>query len=404
MNPFGTRGRDELARVLDGGPVGSYGPYALVAGRLRTAGAALAPVSGPSADFRATLRTRLMAVAAVQTHNVVAEKPAVSAVSWMQARRTQRGLGVAAGAMASVVAVAGIAVAGSQSLPGDPFYGVKKGGEALELRTAGSDVDKGSKHLEFAQERLSEVRGLTLGRDAALGPIAPGSAAAFGGSMSERVRDTLAAMDAETRKGQTLLRSAYRASSDEAPLRILAAFATEQGEGLRDLLQDAPTAVRPRLEDSLLLVTGVAVETSELLAVGVCTGDCNPTAVAPTLPPVPGEPGVPAPQPAPTTAPCGCEPVADPTPTASPAPSPQPTDTAGPSEPSPEPTQSPSPWPSPTRSTPPSSPLPVPLPSLPVPLPSPTLPVPLPTLSPLVPGVLVPVVPAGPSALAAPRG
>ena len=73
MNPFGTRGRDDVALALDGGPVGAYDSYALVAGRLRTAGAALAPVSGPSAEFRATLRTRLMAVAAVQAYNPVVE-------------------------------------------------------------------------------------------------------------------------------------------------------------------------------------------------------------------------------------------------------------------------------------------------------------------------------------------
>ncbi|MFN2522121.1 MAG: DUF5667 domain-containing protein [Mycobacteriales bacterium] len=401
MNPFGIRGRDEFALMLDGGPVGSFDSYALVAGRLRTAGAALAPVSGPSADFRATLRTRLMAVAAVQAHNpVVVEKPSVAAVSWMQGPRTQRGLGVAAGAMASVVAVAGIAVAGSQSLPGDPFYGVKKGAEAFELRTAGSDVEKGSKHLEFAQERLSEVRGLTLGRDAALGPIAPGSSAAFGGSTSERVRATLAAMDAETRTGSALLTAAYRDSSDEAPLQILAAFASAQGAGLRDLLADAPTAVRARVEDSLLLVTSVGVQTSELLAVGVCTSDCNPTAVAPGLPTGPS--GA-LPQPAPTTGPCGCEPAPTPTPPPAVAPGPESTETPAPDEPSPEPTETtptPSPSPSPSRTASPSpSPLPIPLP-----VPVPTLPVPLPTLSPLVPGVLVPVVPAVPSTLAAPLG
>ena len=401
MNPLGTRARsEELSRLLDGvfsGPVpaGPMASYAATAGRLRAAGVALAPATAPRPEFRAALRTRLVAVAAVQAHNASVAAPAVSAkpraleaaVSWSQSRRAQRGLGVAAGAMASVVAVAGIAVAGSQSLPGDPFYGVKKGTESLELRAAGSDVDKGSKHLEFAGERLREVRALALGRDAALGPVAAGTVGALGGSLSERVRDTLAAMDAETRKGSALLTEAYRDSNDESPLEILTAFADTQSEDLRELIPSLPTTARPRAEESLALVSGVAVQTSQLLAVGVCTDSCAPGAAAPQLPGT-----QPAPQPAPTAttdAPCGCDPVPTPEPTSapSPEPAPQPAPTEEPS-PAPQPTRTADPAPSPSASP---DPLPVPLPSLPVPVP--TLPVPLPTLSPIavVPGVEVPV-------------
>ena len=400
MNPLGTRARsEELSRVLDGvfaGPVpaGPMASYAATAGRLRTAGVALAPATAPRPEFRAALRTRLVAVAAVQAHNASVAAPVVTAkpraleaaVSWSQSRRTQRGMGVAAGAMASVVAVAGIAVAGSQSLPGDPFYGVKKGTESLELRAAGSDVDKGTKHLEFAAERLREVRGLALGRDAALGPIAPGTAGALGGSISERVRETLAAMDAETRKGSALLTEAYRDSNDEAPLEILTSFADTQSDDLRELIPSLPTAARTRAEQSLALVSTVAVQTSQLLAVGVCTDSCSPTAPAPQLP----TGNQPAPQPAPTAttdAPCGCETVPTPSPTSAPSPEPAPQPTESP-EPQPDPTRSAAPSPSPSAS---SNPLPAPIPSLPVPVPS--LPVPIPTLSPLpvLPGATVPV-------------
>jgi type IV secretory pathway VirB2 component (pilin) len=391
MNPFGTRVRsEELARLLDGAVVlGSAlaaptAQYAAVAGRLRSLGTDLAPAVTPRAEFRAALRTRLVAVASVRSADVAAPVTAKnrtleSAVSWTQTRRAQRGIGLAAGAMASVVAVAGIAVAGSQSLPGDPFYGVKRGGEALELRTAGGDVAKGSKHLEFAAERLKEVRELSLGRDAAFtGSLdQPVASAAFGGSVSKRVRGALTDMDRETRTGSDLLTSAYRDSNSDAPLEILSRFAGRQTRDLTALLPDLPAGARPQAESSLALVSRVAVESSQLLAVGVCTGQCAPAQAAPSLPPTTG----PMPQPAPnasTEAPCGCQPAPAPARTSDPTPAPTP-------DPTPEPTTAPSPSPSrPTPSPSPSSPLPVPteVPSE-VPTAVPSLPVPVPTLTPL---------------------
>ena len=400
MNPLASRARaEELAGLLDGGVSSDAGAAALVgvAERVRAFGSELAPVVTPRAEFRAALRTRLVAVASVQAANAESAAPVTarnraleSAVSWTQTRRAQRRLSFAAGSMASVVALTGVAVAGSKSLPGDPFYGVKRGGEALELRTTHGDVAKGSKHLEFAAERLKEVRALSLGRDAAFSGSAeqPVAADAFGGSASSRVRRALADMDRETRSGSELLTAAYRASNSEAPLEILSRFAGRQSRELQTLLPDLPAAARDRAEVSLALVTGVAAETSQLLAVGVCTGQCAPTQAAPTLPPpVTG----PMPQPAPTVsdAPCGC-PQPEPSRTADPQPAPSPTP--------PQPTASPSPQPSSPSPSPSSSPLPVPssvptavpttLPTivptiLPTPLPLPTgssLPLPLPTL------------------------
>ena len=391
MNPFGTRGRaqelaDLLDSVLSGRPAPAGGAalssYAGIAARLQTVGAGVEQHVAPRAEFRDQLRTRLMAVAAVQAHSAPAREAVErrqtsrsSAVSWTPTRRAQRGLGVAAGAMASVVAVTGIAVAGSQSLPGDPFYGVKKGVEALELSTAGSAVDKGSKHLEFAQERLDEVRALSLGRDAALGPIGtePGSvsaASAFGGSTASRVRQALRDMDTETREGSDLLMQAYRQSNSDVPLQILARFASGQSTALRTLLPDLPAGARDRAEASLAYVSAVAADTSALLAVGVCTGQCQPAAAPPALPPVTEQP---QPQAQPSASepavPCTCPQPAAPT-----EPSAEPTATASPR---PEPTTSaaPTPAPSPTASSS-SAPLPVPVP---VPVPTPSLPVPLPT-------------------------
>jgi hypothetical protein len=403
MNPLTSRARaEELAALLDGAgaAAGPAAPLLGVAERVRTLGSELAPAVTPRAEFRAALRTRLVAVASVQAANAETAAPVSarnraleSAVSWTQTRRAQRRMSVAAGSMASVVALTGVAVAGTKSLPGDPFYGVKRGAEALELRTTHGDVAKGSKHLEFAAERLKEVRALSLGRDAAFAGSTdqPLAADAFGGTAGSRVRSALADMDRETKDGSELLTAAYRASNSDAPLEILSRFASRQTRELQTLLPDLPPAARDRAQVSLAVVSGVAAEASELLAVGVCTGECAPAQVAPSLPPVTG----PMPQPAPTSdteAPCGCptpEPsrTADPTPAPSPTPTPQPTTTPTPqpSSPSPSPTSSPLPVPTTVPTGVPTA-LPTILPTtLPTPLPLPTgsvqLPLPLPSVT-----------------------
>lgn len=397
MNPFSSRGAAHFARLLDSGsPAGSAPGLALVA-QLRTAGAALDGAVAPRPEFRDALRRRLMAVATVQAAQVAAPRALSPALSWRR-----RGSAVAAGAMATVVAVSGVAVAGGQSLPGDPFYGVKRTTEAFQLRMADGDVEKGTRHLDFAATRLREVRGLTLGRDAvdagpALGPAALSGGlslrsaerplaegAALGAGVAERVRDTLADMDEQTREGSGLLTAAYRSSQAAAPLRALNRFATRQTTGLEQLLPVLPPASRTQARASLALLTDVSDSTEELLRIGTCGDACDPTSAAPV---VPSEPGAPAAPEATGSQDCECpEPAPAPLPQGTPTPAPTPRPSAA----SPEPTRSPPP--TPTTASPSPSPSPtseplLPLPSLPVPVP--TLPVPVPsiTLPPLEPVV-----------------
>lgn len=389
MNLFGSRASDDFARLLDSG-----GTVALVT-RLRATGAALDGAVAPRPEFRTALRTRLLAVATVQA---AAPAPAAArslplAVSWRRRAGT-----VAAGAMASVVAVSGVAVAGSQSLPGDPFYGVKRTTEAFQLRMADGDVEKGTRHLDFAATRLREVRGLTLGRDAAdagpvLGPAAMSgglvlrsaeqplaTGAALSAGVADRVRSTLAEMDEETREGSELLTKAFRSSQAPEPLRALSRFATRQSAGLEQLLPALPPATQTRARASLALLSDVEETTDQLIRIGTCGTGCDPSTAAPTLPTAPG-----APAPTPAGQDCACPepapgPTTEPAPTTEPqpAPTPEPQPTSGSATPS-----SPAPAPSPTPSSDP----------LPVPLPSPSLPIPLPTLSPLPEITLAPLAP-----------
>lgn len=340
--------------------------------RLEDAGEALA--AEPAPEFREALRTRLMAVAAVQGVGATAGGPAPAALSW-RARATT----VTAAILATVVTAGGVAVASSRALPGDPFYGVKRTTEALQLKLAGDHGAEGTRHLQFAATRLREVRALVLGRDAPAGTVPAGALPA---DVEDDVHGALVDMDVDTRTGLALLTSSFRATRAPEPLEELSRFAAAQGAGLRDILPALSGPARLQAWKSLTLVEGVRAESDGLLMLVDCTAACDPGQVAP-VEPVPGSPcRCPSPVPPPQTAPP--PPAAD-------APAPP----AGP-----QPDRAPEPGAStpPSTTPPPASQQPQPGPGLPVPgtpglpgLPE-APPLPLPS-----PPALPPVAPLGPS-------
>lgn len=405
MNPLGTRARiEELARLLDGavsGPATLTGGHASLATRLRAVAPSFDAPSIPRPEFRTALRARLVAVATVQAATLpplAAPAPAGSkaleaAVSWTQSNKAQRRIGVTAGAMAGVIAFTGVGVAASRSLPGQPFYGLKRGAEDVQLTMAQGDISKGSKHLEFAATRLREVRALAHGeRELSLGggstgPLAAG--ATLGSSVQARINTTLSDFDAETSSGRSLLEKAYRTSGKPAPLRILTTFSSQQQVRLTSIIPDLPAGSQRIAQQSLQLVTEVGSTAGQLLSIGTCTSSCFPQGGGPTLPsePVPMPGATASPSNDNNVPPCTCvQPASsDPTPSVDPSPSQPPAPDATPTD---SPTETPSPTPSPT-STPSPSPFPFPLPSLPPIIPSlpPILPsgIPLPPLASLLP-------------------
>jgi hypothetical protein len=238
--------------------------------RLHDAGGALAPV--PTPEFREALRTRLLAVAAVQGVGEKAASRAPAAVSW----RT-RAVTVTAGIMATVVAAGGVAVASSRSLPGDPFYGVKRTTEALQLKVAGDQQAEGTRHLQFASTRMREVRAMVLGRDAPADAVPTRTVPA---GIENAVRGALDDMDVDTRTGLSLLTSSFHATRATAPLEELSRFATAQGEGLRSVLPALTGSARLQAQKSLSLVEGVQAQADELLMLVDCTAVCDPAQVA----------------------------------------------------------------------------------------------------------------------------
>lgn len=213
-------------------------------------------VAGPEVDFQLRLRCRLLAVSAVESATVAARPPALRrSAGWLPRA-------VAAGA-AGAVGIAGIGVATSRALPGQPLYGAKRQIESWQLAAASGNAARGREQLSFARTRMAEVEALAQHQDltaAAAGTTAQGSSA-------ERIAGTLRRMDSETRAGTTDLADAARSGDGQAGRELLT-FADDQSARL--------TAVAPRLPSQ----ANAAVETSRSVLQRV-------TALAHTLPGTP---------------------------------------------------------------------------------------------------------------------
>ncbi len=285
MNPLvSRRSTEQFARLLDGGgPEASgavTGPLALVE-RLRAVAPALAATADPTPAFRTALRTRLLAVAAVPTP-VPTTNRRQAAARWSRGRAVQRRLGVTAGALAGVIVLTGIGVAGSRSLPGAPLYGVKRGAEGIQLALAGGGVAAGTRELQFARVRLREVVALATGaEEVSIGSVVPtgpiaADRVAFGGPVTDRIRAGLADMDSETRSGYRLLADAYQRTGRAELPRRLAAFGAAQQRGLTGVLPNLPAGTRAQAQASLALVTVIAANAGTLLQPRPCPAGCPP--------------------------------------------------------------------------------------------------------------------------------
>jgi hypothetical protein len=374
------RRADAFAALLEGG-AGGFDPALAPLGALVSRLEAL-PL-GPTPEFRDALRGRLLAVAAVAPATTSPSRSAVS--DYLASWRGQLRLRLAAGVTAAIVAVTGIGVAASRSLPGDPFYGIKQASEALQLALTHGSLAKGKLELEFARTRLHEVSEL-VGRSLALpaavdGQPSAGPPVALGSDTAGHVTEALTAMNSEVRAGSRDLTGYFSATGDRAALSTLEGFAVSQQRQLRALLPALPVGAQPAADSSLQLLNQVETRASTLMEPSACSQDCVPVA---------GPEITARPSPAATdslgTLPCPClTPAAQPS--ATPA-SPSPTTHAS-ASPSASPSASGGPSPAPSPSAP--SPSPSPSSSFPVPLPTGLLPTPLPTIS--IPPIPTPSLP-----------
>ncbi|HEX4015837.1 MAG TPA: DUF5667 domain-containing protein, partial [Frankiaceae bacterium] len=64
------------------------------------------------------------------------------------------------GVTAAAVSATGVGVGAHRALPGDPFYGIKKQVEAVQLDLASGAREKATTQLGFAQARINELKQL----------------------------------------------------------------------------------------------------------------------------------------------------------------------------------------------------------------------------------------------------
>jgi hypothetical protein len=260
-----SRRADAFAEMLDSGrrtDDPTVAPFVALAEALRSVPAP----AGPSPEFADRLRGRLVAVATVQgagTQAAAGERLRELGGTW----RFQRRMAAIAGAAAVTTAIAGVGLGASRSLPGDPFYGVKRASEQVQLATTFGAEAKGERHLEFARTRLGEVKSLAA-KPAALGVAVPGASTALGSVPNSQQTDliisTLADMNDETRAGAADLLGVYRSSGSVAPLTTLNDFTQEQFTDLRALAPTLPIAAQPDVRTSLRLLDDYARQTVAL--------------------------------------------------------------------------------------------------------------------------------------------
>jgi hypothetical protein len=259
----------------------------LVALSQRTATLRLAPATEPDPQFRADLRTMLVAAAEREGAGLaVAERegtgPAGAQPDGVGSAVTARrdGVGSAAPSPAKIsrrrsligrgsrargaiivgtalgaLVVSGIAVASEDSMPGDALYGVKRSTERAELAFAGSDIGRGQLYLEFARTRLAEAKGV---------------------SGAAKFRRALDDMDSDTRQGVKLLTTAAVDRKDPAALDAVDAFVGAQQRDLGGVLDKVGGDSRDRLLSSLDLLERVANRSHQLretLTCGITASD-----------------------------------------------------------------------------------------------------------------------------------
>jgi hypothetical protein len=183
-------------------------------------------------------------------------------------RKVSRRITTLVGSVVLVTSVAGVGVAAARSLPGSPFYDLKRATEAVQLWATSGEAAKGQRHLEFARTRIAEASNLP--------PNSP------------YLASTLNAMNNEVREANTELVQAYHSTGNVAPLADLVRFARTQANDLAQLGAKLPATLHQDAAYSATLLTGVTQEIRSL-TIGVChqcaTGPAPSTTPGPTLAP-----------------------------------------------------------------------------------------------------------------------
>ena len=247
-----TRDEQAFAELLDGLRQDAPGDMARFA-RLVAAMEHVRPAPGPAPDFRNMLRNRLIAEAAVSVSwfDRLAD-------SWAErnARMRRNFKMVFATAVAAVVLLAGGSVfaVAQKSVPGDWDYWAKRLQESAHLLITRAPEARAFLELDFARERLDEVRTL-LSREQ---------------QQSDPYFVALNDMDAKTLDATSILVDDFRRTHHTAALDRLEQFAVAQRHGLEVLLDRLPPGARPPARDSIDILQRVQDRVTGILQGCLC--------------------------------------------------------------------------------------------------------------------------------------
>jgi hypothetical protein len=247
-------------------------------GSVELAGAAARP------DFRSQLRSRLLEEAAQPPPEHAKLVPLTSRwnQSWSARNRVRLMSGIAAG----IVGLIALSIAASSSLPGSPFYQLKRSNETVQYALAGSDEARGKLELSFARTRLHEIDQLTE-HNAAYGilptqaPQAAGGSPVLATSVATTVVHLFADMDSEAAKGSALLAKSFRGNPRPGPLLAVQQFARDQAAALTTLRGRLAEPALSKATHSLAWAKQVVRSTTAALA--TCTDSTCPAAAVTQL-------------------------------------------------------------------------------------------------------------------------
>lgn len=252
---------DVFAAALDGmlldAPPADLRALVMVASALEPA-----ELAHPSPAFRYQLRAKLIAQASMP--DTVGARLGEKVTSLNDRMRRSFRSVLATGMAAAVLAGSGAAVAASsRALPGDALYGLKGLRESAQLVTV-SGADEGDRLLGYASTRLSEVKTLIDRQET---------------SQSLYV-STLGAMDSLTNRGSTILIADFKANDALSSLERLTRFTQVQAQDLSRIIDQLPAAAQPAARDSLILLERVDIRAQE--ALNGCPCSSNP--LVPVIP------------------------------------------------------------------------------------------------------------------------
>jgi hypothetical protein len=270
--------------------------------RIRAVVGALAtlPAPAPRAEFRAELRTQLVAIApriiaesapsaTPELTDIAPTRKSAAAPARAGGRAAPqhadgvfarlrgvslgRPLAIAASVLTAFVVLLGGAVWMSQkALPGDTLYGLKRANESFQLWMDGGDnTAKAKDLLRFAGYRVDEASGLAS-RATADAMAAGPQAGTIDSHTAQLIGNSLGSADADVRDATSLLTKQAVSSKSRSPLQILTDWAPSQLARLRALAAAVPNGSLKQRARSSAWVVSAATNRVKALAPVVAKG------------------------------------------------------------------------------------------------------------------------------------